>query len=340
MPTIDADCHVLETDRTWAYMGASERQYQPQTVASVTPEGRKEFWLIDGRLHPRSDNVGKDTPEEAREMANIDARLRHMDELDVDTQVLYPTVFLRPISRRPEVDLAVCRSYNRWLADIWAHSRGRLRWAVVPPLLNMEQALEELRFGHAHGACAVFMRGLEDQGRICDAYFHPLYREAARLNLAIGVHSGIGHFEIHDFFAQEAGFCKFKLIVIGAFHSLALSDVPTLFPDLRIGIIEVSAQWIPHALHDLASRFRRRGRTMPEDLLREYRFYVACQTDDDLDVVLSYAGQDNLIIGSDYGHADTSSELEALRNLKRQGKVPARVIDNILDDNPRAFYGL
>jgi len=56
--------------------------------------------------------------------------------------------------------------------------------------------------------------------------------------------------------------------------------------------------------------------------------------------VLSYAGQDNLIIGSDYGHADTSSELEALRNLKRQGKVPARVIDNILDDNPRAFYGL
>lgn len=340
MPTIDADCHVLETERTWEYMGPSERPYKPLTVTSATPDSQKVFWLVDGRLHARSDNVGTDTPEAAREMANIAARLRHMDELNVDVQVLYPTIFLRPMSRRPEVDLAVCRSYNRWLADIWAQGQKRLPWAVVPPLLNMDQALEELRFGRDHGACAVFMRGVEEQGRICDSYFYPLYAEASRLNLAIGVHSGIGQFAIHDFFDQETGFCKFKQIVIGAFHSLAMSDVPTRFPDLRIGFIEVASQWIPHALHDLAIRFRRRGQAMAKDLLRENRFYVSCQTDDDLDWVVRYAGEDNLLIGSDYGHADTSSELEALRHLKEEGKVAPRVIDKILDDNPRAFYGL
>lgn len=62
--------------------------------------------------------------------------------------------------------------------------------------------------------------------------------------------------------------------------------------------------------------------------------------DDDLPYVLQYAGEDNLVIGSDYGHADTSSELEPLRHLKQEGKVPPRVVDKILDDNARALYGL
>ncbi|HEY1268709.1 MAG TPA: amidohydrolase family protein, partial [Candidatus Binatia bacterium] len=64
------------------------------------------------------------------------------------------------------------------------------------------------------------------------------------------------------------------------------------------------------------------------------------QTDDDLSYVLKYAGPDNLVIGSDYGHADTASELDALRNLKQSGEVAAGVIDKILDDNPRSLYGL
>ena len=46
------------------------------------------------------------------------------------------------------------------------------------------------------------------------------------------------------------------------------------------------------------------------------------------------------MIGSDYGHADTASELDALRRLKGTDGLPARVVDRILDDNARALYGL
>jgi predicted TIM-barrel fold metal-dependent hydrolase len=67
---------------------------------------------------------------------------------------------------------------------------------------------------------------------------------------------------------------------------------------------------------------------------------VTCQTDDDLDHVLGYAGEDNLVIGTDYGHADNAVEIEALRKLRADGKLPGRVIDKILQDNPAAFYGL
>ena len=67
---------------------------------------------------------------------------------------------------------------------------------------------------------------------------------------------------------------------------------------------------------------------------------MTCQTDDDLPQVLKYSGEDNIIIGSDYGHNDTSSEIEALRTIKTKGEVEPRIIDKILYDNAKALYGI
>jgi predicted TIM-barrel fold metal-dependent hydrolase len=68
--------------------------------------------------------------------------------------------------------------------------------------------------------------------------------------------------------------------------------------------------------------------------------YVACQTTDDLPVILKDAGEDNLVIGTDYGHNDTSSQIEALRLLRSEGSVPSDIVDKILGANARALYGL
>jgi hypothetical protein len=71
-------------------------------------------------------------------------------------------------------------------------------------------------------------------------------------------------------------------------------------PKLRIGFIEVRAEWIPYLLVDLAKRLeKKRGKPMVADLMSEQRLYVACQTDDDLSFVLKYSGENNLLIGSD-----------------------------------------
>ena len=62
--------------------------------------------------------------------------------------------------------------------------------------------------------------------------------------------------------------------------------------------------------------------------------------DDDLPYVLKYSGDDMLVIGTDYGHNDTSSEILALRKLQEDGSLPPPVVRKILDDNARALYGL
>ena len=78
----------------------------------------------------------------------------------------------------------------------------------------------------------------------------------------------------------------------------------------------------------------------PDVLSGSEQLFVACQTDDDLPYVLKYAGENSLMIGSDYGHADNASELLALAKLKDNGEIDPKVIDKILCANPTKFYGL
>jgi len=343
MAVIDSDAHVLETDHTWDYMLESEREMRPRVVPTPgDASSGGESWLVDGTCIGKARNVGySDTTRESREMEDIQARLKHMDELDVDVQVLYPTIFLRPFTRRPEVELAVTRSYNRWLIDIWKKAPERLRWVAVLPLFSMDKAIEEARFAKENGACGIFMRGLEGDKHINDPHFFPIYEEAGRLDLPVCVHSATGSFAVHDYFLNECGFNKFKLAVVGSFHSLIFSKIPEKFPNTRWAFIEVSSQWVPYAIHDYARRFERSGTKVDKtQVLNKSKIWVTCQTDDDLPYVLKYAGDDKLVIGTDYGHNDTSSEILALRKLKEDGAVPTPVVNKILDDNARALYSL
>jgi len=182
---------------------------------------------------------------------------------------------------------------------------------------------------------------LEGDKRISDSHFFPIYEEAGRLDLPICVHSAIGSFVVHEYFLDECGFNKFKLAVVGSFHSLIFNRIPEKFPNTRWAFIEVSSQWVPYAIHDFARRFERSGVTVDKsEVLRKNKIWVTCQTDDDLPYVLKYAGDDMLVIGTDYGHNDTSSEILALRKLKEDGSVPPHVVNKILDNNARALYGL
>lgn len=350
LSTIDADAHVIEQPQTWDYLDDGDRALAPMVVNYASGQERygslgnlqREFWVVDGRIQAKEANLGVDnTTAESREMRDIDARLRHMDELEIDVQVLYPTLFLRPLTEKVRVEYALTRSYNRWLADIWKKAPDRLRWVMLPPLYSPPHVIRaELEWAKEHGACGVFLRGQECERRLTDPYFFPMYEAAQELDLMMGIHSGNGAFATHDFFGDEAGFNKFKLPCVGAAHELLMKDVPAQFPTLRWGFVEVSAQWIPYMLNDLKLRFQRRGKRFGNDILRDNRVYIACQVTDDFDHILKYTSGDTLVIGTDYGHHDTSTQIEALRMLKEKGDVDPGLVGRILGENAAQLYGL
>ena len=100
---IDADAHVIETERVWDYLEPSERKFRP-TLVSSPDNPKKEEWFLDGEClglkfpapnkEQAADNVKKygrlvETPVDARELADVKTRLAHMDELGIDVQVLF-----------------------------------------------------------------------------------------------------------------------------------------------------------------------------------------------------------------------------------------------------------
>jgi predicted TIM-barrel fold metal-dependent hydrolase len=78
---------------------------------------------------------------------------------------------------------------------------------------------------------------------------------------------------------------------------------------------------------------------MPE-LLANKRVWVACEYEDHLPYLLPYTGEDNLIIGTDYGHTDPFSNVRALQSFVGRGDISDRVKKKILRDNALAFYGI
>lgn len=348
MGSIDADAHVIECEKTFEYMDPEFEHLKPMVVvrksnvAEMDLEGRAqtEYWVIDGKLQPKEGNIGSNTSKESREMIDVQARLDHMDELEIDVQVLYPTVFLRAWTQNPEIEYALCRSYNRWLADIWSNASDRLRWVVMPPLLQMDKVRDEIKFAKENGACGIFLRGLECERRVPTPYFYPLFDLAEEFDLPLCFHSGNNSFNVRDIYAKECGFGRSKLPVVSAFHNLLMDDIPSRWPKNRWGFVEVSAQWIPYALNDMEIRFGRRNRDFSDTIMADNNIYVACQVTDDLDWVIKYSGDDTIVVGTDYGHADTSAEIEALRKLRDDGKVSTEVANKILNANARAFYGL
>jgi predicted TIM-barrel fold metal-dependent hydrolase len=80
---------------------------------------------------------------------------------------------------------------------------------------------------------------------------------------------------------------------------------------------------------------------LPNDLLERCSIFVTCQIGDDVPYLIKRCmGENTLMIGTDYGHADSSTELDALTTLKDSGGISDAQHKKIVEDNPRAFYGL
>ncbi|MSO65560.1 MAG: amidohydrolase [Alphaproteobacteria bacterium] len=345
MSSIDVDTHVIESEETWSFLEPAEARWRPVTYETdgnqVEWNGLTRFWYVDGQLLPRGrDGIPGGPSVAVRTLASPPERITWMKRLGVDVQVIIPTFFLSVDLSRPDLQVALARSYNRWLAKVCANSGGRLRWSVVVPFKDIAAGVEEIRWGAAHGALSVFMRPLEEKRVPSDPYFHPIYAEAEKHNLAIGIHIGNVDTRIHH--QPKAGMYS-VVPMAGAFVNLFLSDLPKLFPRLRFGFLEAGSEWLPYALRELSRGALTGGRTpisVKDQPLAGTNFYIACHIDEDISYVLKFAGPENLVLGSDFGHNDLGTDMDAHRLLLQRRDVPAPALAAIVDRNGRRLYGL
>jgi predicted TIM-barrel fold metal-dependent hydrolase len=353
---IDADAHVVETEHTLDYLDASQKKFRPQLFQS-TDNPNAQYWFLDGKpigfraptlteqeLIALSKQTGRDlkTAAEARELRDVELRLAHMDKLGIDVQVLFNTMWIARVADRAEAEIALCASWNRWMADVWKQGKNRLRWSCVVPAMTISEALQQMRVARDNGAIAVSLRPFENDRHLVDPYFYPVYEEATRLNMAVAIHIANGSPQLLDQFKPRydkmGGFAQFRIPTVITCLSIMMSDLPNLFPDLRWAFVEASAQWVPWVVKEAKRRSGTSG--FPDNPLKQFKIFVTTETNDDFDFVLKYAGEDNLVIGTDYGHTDASSEVDAIEIFRKNAAIAEPIKKKILEDNPRALYAI
>ena len=359
---IDADTHISEGEAMWAMMDKAMQPRRPLMLS--VPEdtwfgNRNAFWLIDGEIYPKPAGKGsfalvtpsaqkvqdgrKDSTVASREMTDINTRLADMDRLNTAAQIVYPTLFLVYNTKDRELEVALCRAYNRFLARASAESLERIWWVAVLPLQSIKESIDEIRFAKQHGAVGIFFRGIEGEYTLDHPYLFPIYEEAQKQNLSICIHTGCGVRGILEMFdiSRNHTFGHTRVMPLLAFRDIIANKIPEQFPSLRFGFIEAAAGWVPFLIHIVRrlqkDKFRFGSIT---ELFREYRLFVACEADEDIPYLAKYTGEDHLLIGSDYPHSDPSREDQFVHAITVREDISPQLRQKILCDNPKAFYGL
>ncbi len=359
---IDADTHISEGEAMWAMM--DKAMYPRRPIMLSVPEdtwfgNRNAFWLIDGEIYPKPAGKGsfnlvtpsgqkvqegrKDSTPATREMTDIKGRVADMDKLRTAVQVVYPTLFLVYNTKDVELEIALCRAYNRFLAQAAAQAPERIKWLAVLPFQSMKDAIDEIGFAKENGAVGIFFRGIEGNYTLDHPNLHPVYAEAQKHDLSICVHTGCGVREILEMFngARNHTFGHTRVMPLLAFRDLIANKIPEQFPGLRFGFIEAAAGWVPFLIHIVRRLQKDKFRFgSSAELFREYRLFVACEADEDIPYLARYTGDEHLLIGSDYPHSDPSREDQFVNVLNAREDLSPQLRQKIMYDNPRAFYAL
>lgn len=354
---VDADSHVIETEKTWDYLDPADRKYRP-TLVSVQeeqdvaiPRGaindwhirKPGYWIVDGQTLMAGRVQSRHYPEGAQFPTDVNARIKHMDALGVDVQVIYPSFFLLSTFRTPEIECALVRSYNRYMADLCHGQNGRLRWVVMVSPKNIDASIEMMDEGRRQGACGVMLRGLEDDVVVDDPQFERIFAAAADLDMPVAIHAGVSSPSWARMKHGRAGNALGIIYpTVAACSAIFRAGIPAKYPKLRCGFIEVTASWLPFIVYRSTQGFGtgHEWTKWRETFLSENRFYVGVEEHEDFNMLFSYGSEDYLMIGSDYGHTDSATILDVHRDFGRRTDLPDAVKKKLIGGNAARFYGL
>lgn len=369
--TIDADGHVLEP--AWLWEKYLEEKYRERAIRIKTDADGLEYLELDGRPSERTvkgalglmgamgDENARPSPER-RYMDHVPygagdprERIDLLDRENLQVSLLYPTIQLlwECEVTDPEISLAYCRAYNRWIADFCRDSGGRLVPIAHLPLGDPEGAATELeravRDGCRGGWVAPFTHTRKGHG-------HPdhdvVWRKAVELDVPIAIHP-----TYEPLWSIPVRFDR--LGRVGEFHYnvtlrqgvqqalLTFFDYGTLdrFPSLRLGVLESGMGWLGPFLDRCDAVFETlSGRAVPLRVKPSEAFKRQCFISGDPDetaapLLFEHVGAHLFMWATDYPHPDHPStwvdgltrQVDGLREETRAA---------YLGENVRRVYGL
>ena len=381
MPVIDSDGHFHEPHYLFDQYIEKEYFGKRPRVLAIRDHGLEEGrWVVEGKVVPRvpfSKGVGAGgfqymTPRHKKmhmkdnSLDDVDGRLKDMELLGVDIQVVYPTAFPF-VSDIEDKDLAaaVCRAHNNYVADRCRKAPDRLKGIAIVPLQDPTAAVDEMRRALKElDLVAVTIPGIVGDKPLHSPEFYPFFKAANDLDCPIGCHAVTG---MHctpwadcftDFFSTHVTAMPFSMMV--ALMSVIRMGIMETLPNLRFAFLEVDATWLHYWSNWVNRHVKDSPRVSsgyhlergwgeepyllpdtsrdPMEYIQSGRFLSGYSEHEDLRYLIDHLGSKTFMYASDYPHGDT--EWERVKETRSLDTLTGEEKNAILGDNAARFYGL
>jgi len=335
-PVLDADGHVTEsTEQVAKYLDEPYRR-RPLNFPFYPQDG----W--DRRLLGTLGDFGGDA----------ETWLRALDKGGVEATILYPTLglFMSFIKDR-EWAVALCRAYNSFLHEQFVKVSPRLKAVALLPVQDPDAAALELRRSVKELGFVGAMLAADGPHLLGDARFTPIYAEADRLGVMLGIHASGSHLggagvDLFPRFIQ-AHTCSHPFGQMRQLTSVVFEGVPERFPGLRLAFLEAGCGWAPYWMERMDDEFDKRGRAeapvlrkKPSEYVRSGSIYFSCEADEWLlPQALKLVGENQIVYASDFPHWDNSYP-GSIDEIRARGDITETQKRKILADNCRRLYGV
>ena len=369
----DADAHAMMSQRMWETLPKEYaiRRPRPTRVADALDMGRwTNGWLVEGQIIPHALGPGSqpgneparvleefgasssspDFPLTSFDLSDPEARLRGLDYMGIDHQMLYPTTLYARMTSDPGFEAALFRSYNRYMGQQCKSASKRLKWAGLLPLRDARQGCEAVEEMRKLGASAAVVYGTAGDRLLCHPSFTPVWDELHRAGLPLCVHMGMSYPPFGEICTGllDAHGIGMSLPAMMAFVAIAGHGMLDRYPNLKVGFLEFGAEWILYMVARLDHYLPIDRSQMPiqaevpqkaiQDYVRSGRIFLAGEADDKMLVhEIALLGEDQMLYSSDLPHGEgrhnAAKEILARTDLTETQKR------KILYDNAVKFFG-
>jgi len=324
MRLIDMDSHFAPADE-FAYVADDLRNLTPAWL----PQGQGRVGLVLA--------AGQDVPKRSGTLLphkrfqgdfDPDARLRDMDAMGVEKQLLNPEFGQYQYEIEPRLAAEMCRSANQAIGTVLKAHPDRFIGSAVLPTQNIKASLEEAERALDAGYQTFFMKSGQGGKNYDDPYFWPLWDFANDHNVPISVHTNSrdwgGTIDPKRIGAGWGFFVASLADYMVITCSMIYSGAFDAFPNLKFCLAEAGATWLLWAWDRLALTYqvdessRKDTQKHPTEYLRS-NIYVTVDPTESLGHLCDRFPPTNLMLGTDDPHGDITGrgrKPDKVRELK------------------------
>lgn len=365
---VDSDSHIEEHEGVFDYLDEEFAHRRPVVVdiPGVVKHrpSRDKVWLIDGEMRPKlfgrnpscyatppTSQFAKQKPVSVavQGITDVDEYVASMDTIALDVTVVYPTLFLHPVTSDPRFENALLRSWNTYMAETCSKRPDRLKFGALVPMLDPVAAAAEVRRAKDLGASSVMVLPVVGSTFLHDRRFDVVYESLIDNGLPLAVHVGWAHRGINDNCDSLAAamVLNFELSMCMGLFSFLAGGILDRYPELTVGFFEAGATWLP-TIMDRIEKWRPTptaemwpAARSPQEYIRDCDVFFTVEGDEgDLPGFVQLVGEHRILGSGDFPHVHyAGAQLgRTLDHLRNHPSLSNHQKELLLGLNAKGFY--